>query len=135
MKYLIVPEFAFAADVDGETVGFCLVLPDFNHILKRVPSGRVLPTGLVKLLLGKRRLRSGRIVALGVKPAHRTRSVFALFAHELFRRGRAYGAVGAEASWILEDNDAITRPLEALGAKAYRRWRVYDRPIAPSPGA
>lgn len=137
VRPLLVPEFAFVADVDGAPAGFCLVVPDFNHVLKRIPNGRLLPTGVFKLLLGKRRLRSGRIMALGVKPEHRTRSVFALFAHELFRRGRAYGAVGAEASWILEDNEALTRPLETLGAKEYRRWRVYDRPLgdAAAPAA
>ena len=59
LKHLLVPEFAFAADVDGEPAGFCLVVPDYNHILKRVPSGRALP-GIVKMLLGKRKLRSGR---------------------------------------------------------------------------
>jgi GNAT superfamily N-acetyltransferase len=129
LKYLLVPEFAFTAQVDGEPAGFCLVVPDYNHVLKRVPNGRALP-GLVKMLLGKRRLRSGRIMALGVKPEHRTRGVYALFAHELFRRGRAYGAVGAEASWILEDNDALNRPLQSIGAKEYRRWRLYERPLA-----
>jgi GNAT superfamily N-acetyltransferase len=135
LKHLLVPEFAFGADVDGETVGFCFVVPDFNHVLKRVPDGRLFPTGLVKLLLGRRRLRVGRVVALGVKREHRTRGVFALFAHELYRRGRAYGAVGAEASWILEDNDAINRPLQALGVKEYRRWRVYERAIGAAAGA
>ena len=131
LKYLLVPEFAFAADVDGEPAGFCLVVPDYNHILKRIPSGRLFPTGFAKLLLGRKKLRSGRVMALGVKAEHRTRGVYALFAHELFRRGRAYGAVGAEASWILEDNDEINRPLQSMGAKEYRRWRLYDRPLAP----
>lgn len=129
LKYLLRPEFAFAADVDGDPAGFCLVLPDFNHVLKRIPSGRLTPLAVAKLLLGKSRLRSGRIMALGVKAEHRTRSVFALFAQELYRRGRAAGAVGAEASWILEDNDALNRPLQSLGAKEYRRWRVYDRAL------
>ena len=34
-----------------------------------------------------------------------------------------------EASWILEDNIAMRRPLERLGARIYRRWRIYERPI------
>ncbi len=41
------------------------------------------------------------------------------------KKGVLYG----EMSWILEDNDALNRPLQSLGAKEYRRWRVYDRAI------
>jgi GNAT superfamily N-acetyltransferase len=130
LKYLLVPQFAFAAEVDGQPAGFCLVVPDFNHVLEHNPSGRLFPTGLLKLLIGKGRLKSGRIMALGVKREFRTAGIFALFADELFRRGRAYGAVGAEASWILEDNELMNRPLRAIGAKEYRRWRMYEAPLA-----
>ena len=126
MKSLIVPQFAFVAEVGGEAAGFMIVLPDFNRIFKRIPNGRLLPTGIFKVLFGKKHLKSGRVILLGVKPAFRSRSIFQLFAHEAFRRGTAYGAVGAEASWILEDNALLTRPMESMGAKAYRRWRVFE---------
>lgn len=127
MKALLIPQFAFVAEIDGKPAGFMLVLPDFNHVFKQIPNGKLLPTGIFKLLLGKRKLRSGRIILLGVKPEFRSRSIFQLFAHELFRRGKAYGAVGAEASWILEDNAQLIRPMEALGAREYRRWRIYEK--------
>ncbi len=39
------------------------------------------------------------------------------------------GAVGAEASWILEDNEKLNGPLRALGAKVYRRWRIYEKGV------
>jgi len=32
----------------------------------------------------------------------------------------------AEASWILEDNEAMNRPLLRLGLKPYRTWRIYE---------
>jgi len=131
MKSLILPQFAFVAEVAGEPAGFMLVLPDFNHIFKRIGNGRLLPTGIFKLLFGKKHLKSGRVILLGVKPAFRSRSIFQLFAAEAFRRGTEYGAVGAEASWILEDNSLMTRPMEAMGARAYRRWRVYDKALTP----
>ena len=114
------------AEVGGEPAGFMLIVPDFNQVLKRIKTGRLFPTGAIKLLLGKSRLRSGRIMALGVKREFRTRSIFPLFVNESFRRGKAYGAVGAEASWILEDNELLLGPLKALGLKEYRRWRIYD---------
>lgn len=130
MKMLIVPQFAFMAEIDGVPAGFMLVLPDFNQIFKRIPNGKLLPTGLFKLLLGKQSLKGFRVLLLGVKPEFRSRSIFQLFVHEVFRRGRAYGATAVELSWILEDNHLMTQPMAAIQAPEYRRWRVYDRAIA-----
>jgi hypothetical protein len=130
LKYIVWPQFTFMAEVDGEPAGFMIIVPDFHHAFKAVGNGRLLPTGLFKLLAAKRHIRSGRIMILGAKEEYRKRGIFALFAHEMFRRGKEFNAVGAEASWILEDNDKLNRPLRALGAKEYRRWRIYDRPIA-----
>ena len=48
----------------------------------------------------------------------------------MFRRRLEFGIVGAEASWILEDNEKLNEALRALGLKEYRRWRIYDRAIA-----
>lgn len=132
LKYIIVPQFAFMAEVDGEPAGFMIIVPDYHHAFKEIGNGRLLPTGLFKLLAAKSRLRAGRVMILGAKAEHRARGIFALFLYEMVRRGRAYNATAAEASWVLEDNDKLNRPLEALGAQAYRRWRIYDRPIRRS---
>jgi GNAT superfamily N-acetyltransferase len=133
LKLLIRPELAFMAEYDGTPAGFLIVLPDFNHLFKKIGTGRLFPTGWLTLLLGKSRLRTARVVLLGVNPAFRSRSIMQLFAHELYQRGRAMGAMGAEASWILEDNHLMTKPLEMLGAKSYKTWRLYERGIGASP--
>jgi hypothetical protein len=130
LKPLADQRFAVVAEVDGAPAGFALALPDYNVLLRRIGNGRLFPTGLLTLLAGRRRLRSARVMALGVKREHRTRSVFALFAHELARRGRAAGIADAEASWVLEDNHLMNRPMQAIGGTVYRRWRLYERPIA-----
>jgi hypothetical protein len=127
LRYIVVPQFTFIAEVNGDPAGFMIVVPDYHHAYKAIGSGRLLPTGIFKVLAAKRRLRTGRIMILGVKAEYRKRAIFALFADEMFRRGKEYGAIGAEASWILEDNDALNRPMAALGAKEYRRWRIYDK--------
>jgi GNAT superfamily N-acetyltransferase len=130
LKYIVNPQFTFMAEVNGEPAGFMIVVPDFHVAYKSIRSGRLLPTGILKLLAAKPRLRTGRVLVLGAKAEYRRRGIFALFMHEMVRRGKEFGMTGAEASWILEDNDRLNRPLERLGAKEYRRWRIYDRPIA-----
>jgi GNAT superfamily N-acetyltransferase len=130
LRPLLVPQFAFLAEVAGEPAGFMLSVPDFNVILRRVSNGRLFPTGLLRMLLGKSHLRTGRIMALGIKPEFRTRSVLPVFMHEATRRAIAYGSPGAEASWVLEENDAIRQPIEMFGGRVYRRWRIYERSIS-----
>ena len=132
LKPLLVPQFAFLAEVNGRPAGFMLCAPDFNVVFKRIPNGRLLPFGLVKILRAKSRIRTGRILALGIREEFRTGSVLPVFMHEATRRAIAYGSPGAEASWILEDNQAMRQPLEAFGGRVYRRWRVYESPTLTS---
>jgi hypothetical protein len=129
MKSLLDPRFAFVAEVKGEPVGFMLALPDYNEVLARNRSGRLFPLGGPLMLWGKRRIRNMRVMALGVRRDARSRSILALFTHEIMRRGRLYGKNGAEASWLLEDNQLIVKPMRAMGARERMRWRVYDRAV------
>jgi hypothetical protein len=129
MKSLLDPRFAFVAELAGEPVGFMLALPDYNQVLVHNRSGRLLPLGVPLLLWGKRRIRDMRVMALGVRLSARSRSILALFTHEIMRRGQLHGKNGAEASWLLEDNQLIVKPMRAMGARERMRWRVYDRPI------
>jgi len=121
------PRFAFIAEVNQKPAGFMLALPDINHLLKHIPDGRLFPTGWLKLSLGRPFLKSVRIITLGVSPEYRHLGIFTAFTQESFRRARKHGVIGGEASWILEDNDAMTRPWEELGAPLYRRWRLYEQ--------
>jgi len=51
------------AELDGEVVGFILVAPDYDEVLREIGNGRLSPTGIFRLLFAKRRLRLGRIMA------------------------------------------------------------------------
>jgi GNAT superfamily N-acetyltransferase len=129
MKMILDPRMAFMAEVDGKPAGFMLALPDMNHVFKRIPSGKLFPTGLFKLLIGKHLVKTVRIVTLGVKPEFRGTGIFALFTFEAFERANRFGYLAGEASWILEDNEAMNKPWTDLGAPLYRRWRIYEKEL------
>ena len=127
MKQLLWPQLAFMASVDGVPAGFMLAVPDYNEVLIHNRNGRLFPLGALRMLRGKRTIRTARVMALGVKRSFRSRSILALFTHEVMRRGLAIGKTGAEASWLLEDNQLIVKPMRAMGARERMRWRVYER--------
>ena len=129
LKAVLAENFSFVAEADGEVVGFMMIARDVNAVLADIPSGRLWPWNVVKLLRGIPKVIRGRIVLLGLTTAFRNRGIFPLFAHEAARRALDLGAEGAEASWILEDNQALVGPLDAMGLEAYKRWRVYEKAL------
>ncbi len=129
MKMFLDPRMAFMAEVDGKPAGFMLAMPDFNYILKRIPNGKLFPTGIFKLLIGKKMLKTVRVITLGVKPEFQGSGIFALFTYEAFERANKFGYLGGEASWILEDNVGMNKPWQDMGAPLYRRWRIYEKQL------
>lgn len=126
LKPVVEPELVlFAEGEDGEPVGFAVALPDMNQALKHA-NGRLFPFGLLKILWHSRNISRMRVVTLGVLPEYRGKGVDALLYLHLFRNGHATGHNAAEFSWMLEDNEAIRRPMERIGARVYKRYRLYD---------
>ena len=47
----------------------------------------------------------------------------------VIEQAQAKGWNECEASWILEDNLPMLRPLIASGARVWRRYRIYERAL------
>ena len=127
LKSVLAADFSFVAEVDDEIVGFMLIARDINRLLRDMPSGRLWPTNVARLVFGVKNVMRGRVVLLGLKTEYRNRGLFPLFAYEAARRALEIRAEGAEASWVLDDNESIVAPLEAMGLAAYKRWRIYQK--------
>lgn len=125
LKPVVDPSLVVFAEIDGEIAGFGLALPDLNVALKRM-NGNLFPFGWAKALWYSRKITTARILILGVLEKYRRSGVAELMELELLKNGPARGIVNAEFSWILEDNAMMRAPLEKLGAKVYRTYRMYD---------
>lgn len=132
LRSVLHPRFACIAEIDGEAVGFVVVARDINRVLRHIPSGRLWPWNVVRLLLSLPRVLSGRIILLGIRHDYRNRGFFSLLMHEMARRADEIGADEAEASWILEENEALVSPLKSLGLTPHKRWRIYEKPLVNS---
>ena len=125
MKMILKPELVLIGEVGDRVVGFALALPDVNQALKPA-NGRLLPTGLLKILYYQRLIKSVRVLALGVVEEYRPSGLAAGFYATLVRNARKLGFGVTEMSWILEDNVLMNRSLEVMGAKRYKTYRIYD---------
>jgi len=125
MKQILAPEFALIGEIEGRAVGFALAIPDINLALKPA-GGNLFPLGLLKILYHQRKIKSLRVMALGVIDECRTAGVAAGFYATLIKSAQRLGYGDCEFSWVLEDNILMNRSIVSLGARRYKTYRLYE---------
>ncbi len=128
LKPLVVPDFVLLAYWDDEPVAFSVSLPDYNQVLKRL-NGKLGVLGSLKFLYFSRKIRSVRVMLLGVKQAFQKRGIESSLYLETFKRSTQKHYSEAECSWILENNPLMQRGIEAMGGKRYKTYRIYEMSI------
>ncbi|MBX6741154.1 MAG: dATP pyrophosphohydrolase [Acetobacteraceae bacterium] len=134
LRPLLQERLVWFAEVAGEPVAFAVCLPNLNEAIRDL-SGRLLPFGWARLLwrLKVAGLSTARVPLMGVRRelgAGLLGRVLPLFLVEALRReALAVGIRRIEMSWILEDNQPMRRLAEALGADAYKVYRVYEKEL------
>ena len=127
LRFLIRPELALAAEIDGKPVAFALAVPNINPILKKL-NGRLLPFG-APLLLWHLRMRSTvdsiRLMLLGIRLDYRSQGIDSLLFYELLRTTVRLGVRSCEIGWTAEDNLKVNRAIEAMGGRRVKTYRVY----------
>jgi GNAT superfamily N-acetyltransferase len=137
LKHLVLPEFTLIAEVGHEPVGFILCVPDINVAFKKI-NGRLttcgIPIGLTKLLYYKSRLRTARLIALGVKPKYRRGGIAEMLVLRIIEDAMIRRGFTGELSMTLENNYLINRFLATIGARRYKTYRIYRRALTTVAG-
>lgn len=129
LKPVVDPRLVLIVEKKGEPVGFSLSLPNFNQALQKI-NGRLLPFGIFKVLYHSKKIKTLRVLTLGViKRLQNVSGIGSALYMETYRRGVTAGFDSGEFSWTLENNVAINRGMQLLGADLYKRYRVYEKPL------
>lgn len=134
LKQVIRPEYTCVAEIDGESAGFIIALPNVNELIQDL-DGRLLPLGWAKLLwrIGRRRATTARTPLMGVRKAFQRGPMGAAISFAMIDRVRhalhAAGIRQVELSWILESNKGMNSMIEAMGGDLYKRYRLYERDL------
>jgi hypothetical protein len=131
-KPIIRADLVFIGECAGRPVGFALALPNINIALKHT-GGKLFPFGQLKILYYLRSIKELRLVALGVMEEFRSTYMAADLYAALIRNAARLGFEHCEMSWILEDNLAATRSLEAMGARPYKKYRIFEWDLRDCP--
>lgn len=122
------------AERGGEPVGFSLSLPDVNEAFRAVRDGRLvrwgfLPIGVLQLLLAMRRIRTFRYLALGVRPGFQGRGIAEAMVLRTLEAALEAGYTGCEMGWTLDDNSRVNRAIMRVGARRYKTYLIYEKPL------
>jgi len=134
MKPLVHERLVWFAEVDGEPAAFAVCLPNLNEAIRDL-DGRLLPIGWAKLLwrLKVSGVKTARVPLMGVRRKHAGSMIGSLLAFLIMgaiqREARALGLRQIEMSWILEDNGPMRRIAEAIGGRAYKTYRIYEKAL------
>lgn len=129
MRAFADPGMILFAQVDGETAGVALSLPDFNEILARIrrtPHWLRLPH--IFWLMKTHRIDCGRQVVFGIAPRFRDKGLHPWLLWEQFDRAKARYS-RAVLGWIEDNNTEILENATMLGAVPRQEWRIYERAV------
>lgn len=134
LKFLVPRDLIYIAEIDGEPCAFIVAMPNIHEAIAPL-KGRMLPFGWLRLIwkLKVSGTRTARVPLMGVSQKYqfsRQGPVLALLLIEALKAPFVRRKIEAvEMSWILETNTGMRGILERIGAKAYKRYRLYEKHI------
>ncbi|HET9903080.1 MAG TPA: dATP pyrophosphohydrolase [Xanthobacteraceae bacterium] len=135
LRLLLAPQDVAIAEHEGRPAAFCLIFPNLNEAIRDL-GGRLAPFGWAKLFwrLMVKGTRTGRMPLMGVRKAYHASPLGAALALSVIEEIRAFhhrkGSEWGELSWILDQNERVKHIIDLAGAKAYKRYRIYERTFA-----
>jgi hypothetical protein len=132
LKFLVPSDLIYIAEINDEPCAFIVAMPNIHEAIAPL-KGRMLPFGWLRLFwkLKVSGTRTARVPLMGVTQQYqfsRQGPVLALLLIEALKAPFVRRKIEAlEMSWILETNAGMRGILERIGAKAYKRYRLYEK--------
>ncbi len=128
LKMIVDPNLVLFAEVNGEPAGFLIAFRDIHEILIDL-KGKLFPFGIIKLLLGMKKIKNMRVVTLGVKHKFRRRGFDVALYYNVIKNAIRMGIEGSEMSWILDDNYVMNNILKNINATKYKIYGIYGKEL------
>ena len=131
MKQIIDPKLVFILEDDGQPVAFSIAIPNLNLALRHIPSGRLLPLGLPKILAYQSfgGIYEVRMPLMGVRKEYHGRGLHAPLVLATIETGPKIGYDACEMSWVLDTNKVLKNALEDMGGVIDKEYALYERPL------
>ena len=126
LKLAIDPDFILFAENEGNPIGFTLVVPDYNPVIKRL-NGNFNLIGSLTFLRLKKKIHEARLIAIGVLPEWRGKRVAALLTAAVYGALIKKGYTKCEYSWVFRENISSQNVARKFDDDDYKHYFVYER--------
>jgi hypothetical protein len=111
---------------DEEVVGFLFAFPDVSAAIQR-SKGRLLPFGLLDMLIEMRRTNWVSLNGAGILPEFQGRGGNALLYSEMEKTMKEFDFENADLTQVAETAVDMRKDLGNLGGKPYKNHRVFQK--------
>jgi len=113
---------------DDDAIGFLFGFPDLSAAMQRA-KGRLLPFGLIDILLEMKRTKWVSLNGAGVLPEYQGVGGNALLYVEMEKTLKDFNFEHADLTQVAETAVQMRHDLENIGGKAYKNHRVFQKQI------
>jgi ribosomal protein S18 acetylase RimI-like enzyme len=129
-RLAIEPRLFQFAQLQGETVGFVLCMPDLNAGLAPLRVPLTSAQGIVKIARARRRVRSAGLLSLAVAPGHQGRGIGTTLVAAACRAAADMGLSGFEYALVADNNEPSKALAVRFGGTVCRTFGIYRRAVA-----
>ncbi|MBN1950080.1 MAG: hypothetical protein JW801_02700 [Bacteroidales bacterium] len=125
--FLLDPEFLKVIENDKkEVVAFVLGMKDISKGIQK-SKGRLIPFGIIRILLAKRKTRQLNLLLGGIKEEYRNSGLDAIMGMSMFESAKAAGMEVIDSHLELETNTKMRAEMEKMGGEVYKRYRIFQK--------
>ncbi len=127
MKIFLKPDFVkIARENDtNKPIGFCFVLPDYNHVFKHT-KGRI---RIIKFLLERRKIKKARGMMQYIVPEYQNTGLIAYIYKSLFDVFERDGYTQFEGGTMMEDNPKPINAFKKFGGEIIKVYRLFGKDL------
>ncbi len=127
--YLINPRFVKAVvDKDQVIIGFVIAMPDISKGINRA-QGRLFPFGFWHILRAGRKTKQLNLLLGAVKEGYRNHGIDMLMGVKLIESAKNEGIELLDSHLVMENNKPMRAEYEKIGARIYKKYRVYQKKL------
>jgi len=129
-RYLMIidPVFVKAAEKDGQLIGFVIAMPDISDAIKAC-RGRLLPFGVIRVLIASKRSKKLLMVLGGVKKEFRGKGIEVLMGVKIIQDAIRKNMKTIDSHLVLENNTRMRGEYERIGCKVVKKFRIYQKDL------
>lgn len=129
MRLALDSDLILFAEAEGKPVGFLLTTPNYNDAIKKLDGNLDFLNGLSFLRMRKK-IRCGRMIAMGVLDAWRGQGIAPLLVGGILDAMIRKGYTTCEYSWVLKQNIISSSVADKFDSSAYKRYDIFSKKIS-----